>query len=104
MCFYVMMLAGALPSHLPHELLALVEDIQAIRAVSFHPNGELLAIGSNASTLRILSCHNLPSRVGGQRPSTLPILQQQKHFHRYSLLSLSLSLSRSFSLLLSLFP
>lgn len=40
------------PEFIPYNKL---EDSQAIRAVDFHPNGEVYAIGSNSRTLRICS-------------------------------------------------
>lgn len=33
--------------------VSVLEDTQAVRAVAFHPSGELYAVGSNSKTLRV---------------------------------------------------
>ena len=38
--------------------VCLLEDSQAIRAVSFHPDGKLFAIGSNSKILRVCMIKN----------------------------------------------
>mgnify|MGYP001792441795 CR=1 FL=1 len=39
--------------------VATLEDVQAIRAVAFHPRGEMFAVGSNSKTLRICTSDGL---------------------------------------------
>ena len=41
--------------------VATLEDVQAVRAVAFHPSGDLFAIGSNSKTLRVCSSEGLNS-------------------------------------------
>lgn len=42
--------------------VATLEDVQAIRAIAFHPSGELFAIGSNSKTLRVCTAEGLNSQ------------------------------------------
>ncbi|XP_063056160.1 WD repeat-containing protein 47b [Engraulis encrasicolus] len=46
-----------------------LEDTQAVRAVAFHPSGQLYAVGSNSKTLRVCMYPDLPK---GRSPSTVP--------------------------------
>ena len=39
--------------------VSMLEDVQAVRAVSFHPGGKLFAVGSNSKVLRICSISSL---------------------------------------------
>ena len=41
--------------------VATLEDVQAIRAIAFHPSGDLFAIGSNSKALRVCSAEGLTS-------------------------------------------
>ena len=41
--------------------VATLEDVQAIRAIAFHPSGELFAIGSNSKALRVCTAEGLNS-------------------------------------------
>lgn len=42
--------------------VATLEDVQAIRAIAFHPSGDLFAIGSNSKTLRVCTAEGLNSQ------------------------------------------
>lgn len=39
--------------------IASLEDVQAIRAVAFHPAGDLFAVGSNSKALRLCAATGL---------------------------------------------
>ena len=39
--------------------VATLEDVQAIRAIAFHPSGDLFAIGSNSKALRVCTTEGL---------------------------------------------
>lgn len=41
--------------------VATLEDVQAIRAIAFHPSGNLFAIGSNSKALRVCTAEGLNS-------------------------------------------
>ena len=42
--------------------VATLEDVQAIRAIAFHPSGDLFAVGSNSKTLRVCTAEGLNSQ------------------------------------------
>ncbi|XP_062411963.1 WD repeat-containing protein 47b isoform X2 [Sardina pilchardus] len=48
-----------------------LEDTQAVRAVAFHPSGELFAVGSNSKTLRVCVCPDI-SKGRGTGPNKEP--------------------------------
>lgn len=47
--------------------VATLEDVQAIRAIAFHPSGELFAVGSNSKTLRVCTAEGLNSQQRMER-------------------------------------
>jgi len=49
--------------------VATLEDVQAIRAIAFHPSGDLFAVGSNSKTLRVCSAEGLNSQPRMERYS-----------------------------------
>ena len=49
--------------------VATLEDVQAIRAIAFHPSGELFAVGSNSKTLRVCTAEGLNSQRRMERYS-----------------------------------
>lgn len=51
--------------------VATLEDVQAIRAIAFHPSGDLFAVGSNSKTLRVCTAEGLNSQRRMQRYSIL---------------------------------
>ena len=80
------------PSRLSHQLLGYVQDQQAIRAVDFHPNEHVLAVGSNSATLRLCSLHTLVQQAdnglqalpgGLDEAKPLTVLSQEKGYHKY---------------------
>ena len=50
------------PSDVKFYTVARLEDVQAIRAIAFHPSGDLFAIGSNSKTLRVCTAEGLNSQ------------------------------------------
>ncbi|EDO43418.1 predicted protein [Nematostella vectensis] len=70
--------------------IALLEDLQAIRAVAFHPTGKLFAIGSNSKILRICASPDLENftnsdRNASQIPPPPTILFKRTRHHRGSI-------------------
>ena len=51
--------------------VATLEDVQAIRAIAFHPSGDLFAIGSNSKTLRVCTAEGLNSQRRMERYKVL---------------------------------
>lgn len=49
--------------------VATLEDVQAIRAIAFHPSGDLFAVGSNSKTLRVCTAEGLNSQRRMERYS-----------------------------------
>ena len=49
--------------------VATLEDVQAIRAIAFHPSGDLFAVGSNSKTLRVCTAEGLNSQQRIERYS-----------------------------------
>ena len=56
-------------SHISFYTVATLEDVQAIRAIAFHPSGDLFAVGSNSKTLRVCSAEGLNSQPRMERYS-----------------------------------
>ena len=55
------------PSDLKFYTVATLEDVQAIRAIAFHPSGDLFAVGSNSKTLRVCTAEGLRSQQRVER-------------------------------------
>ncbi|XP_068733757.1 WD repeat-containing protein 47-like isoform X2 [Montipora capricornis] len=70
--------------------VATLEDVQAIRAIAFHPSGDLFAIGSNSKALRVCSAEGLTSmqrieRKDNNQPPQPTILFKSNRHHRGSI-------------------
>nr|XP_023660284.1 WD repeat-containing protein 47-like isoform X1 [Paramormyrops kingsleyae]XP_023660286.1 WD repeat-containing protein 47-like isoform X1 [Paramormyrops kingsleyae]XP_023660287.1 WD repeat-containing protein 47-like isoform X1 [Paramormyrops kingsleyae]XP_023660288.1 WD repeat-containing protein 47-like isoform X1 [Paramormyrops kingsleyae]XP_023660289.1 WD repeat-containing protein 47-like isoform X1 [Paramormyrops kingsleyae]XP_023660290.1 WD repeat-containing protein 47-like isoform X1 [P len=60
--------------------VSVLEDTQAVRAVAFHPSGELYAVGSNSKTLRVCAYPNGPDTRGSDVPKQ-PVVQFKRNKH-----------------------
>ncbi|XP_015765803.1 PREDICTED: WD repeat-containing protein 47-like [Acropora digitifera] len=70
--------------------VATLEDVQAIRAIAFHPSGDLFAIGSNSKALRVCTTEGLTamhriSRKDSDQPPQPTILFKSNRHHRGSI-------------------
>ncbi|XP_060569933.1 WD repeat-containing protein 47-like isoform X1 [Ruditapes philippinarum] len=62
-----------------------LEDMQAIRTVSFHPSGEMYMIGSNTKTLRVCEFPDLNELVADHMTYPTKILCQKHKHHKGSI-------------------
>jgi len=61
--------------------VATLEDVQAIRAIAFHPSGDLFAVGSNSKTLRVCTAEGFNSQRRIERYSLITQLLQPFDSH-----------------------
>ena len=65
---------------------AYLRDGQPVRTLSFHPSGDLVAVGSNSRTLRVCSSHLLREAPAPHVPAVeLAVMAQRRRYHRGSL-------------------
>ncbi|XP_078606147.1 WD repeat-containing protein 47-like isoform X1 [Branchiostoma floridae x Branchiostoma japonicum] len=62
-----------------------LEDMQAIRAVAFHPSGALYTIGSNSKTLRVCSYPGVTDLRPDQKPEQPTVLYKRNRHHKGSI-------------------
>lgn len=64
-------------------VFSLTRPPQAVRAVAFHPSGDVLAVGSNTPLLQLCSAHVLRAwGCDAAAESPLPVLCVKKRAHR----------------------
>ncbi|CAH1785987.1 unnamed protein product [Owenia fusiformis] len=62
-----------------------LEDMQAIRAVTFHPEGHLYAVGSNSKTLRVCSFPNVSNLKEDDEPTQTNVIFKRNKHHKGSI-------------------
>ncbi|KAL3320893.1 hypothetical protein Ciccas_000419 [Cichlidogyrus casuarinus] len=74
-----------------YQPVTVLEDSQAIRAMSFHPMGHVYAIGSNSKVIRICKFPDLENLTEDQEPTAPAVLFSQSNYHRGTLYAVSWS-------------